>query len=116
MNVLNLLILLLISLLGGCQWFKSPKIDVNTVPITKPKLQIVNPAPIKPQSVVWIVVTPENASTVFADLTKKKSDLALFSLTDDGYENLSLNIAKMRKYIIEQNEIIAAYRKYYEGK
>jgi len=106
---------IVLSTLGGCELFKR-KIDVVTTPVQRPKLAIEKPQPLKPLKVQWFVITPETTNKVFADLTKKKTDLALFGLTDDGYENLSMNIAEMRKYIIQQNEIIAAYKKYYEEK
>lgn len=118
MNVKSLSIVLLISLiLSGCSLFKcKDDLNVNTTPITKQKLNIENPPPLKPSKVQWHVITPENSSDVFSDLAKKKTDLVLFGLTDDGYENLSMNIAEIRKYMIQQNEIIEAYKKYYEGK
>lgn len=118
MNVKSSLIVLLISIsLSGCGLFKcKDDRNVNTTPITKPKLNIESPPPLKPSKVQWYVITPETSSDVFGDLTKKKTDLALFGLTDDGYESLSMNIAELRKYIIQQSEIIAAYKKYYEGK
>lgn len=118
MSVKSLSLLLVISLsLSGCSLFKCKEtIDVNTVPIAKPKLQIENSLPLKPRKVTWLVVTPENASVVFTNLDKKNDDLALFSLTDEEYENLSMNIAELRKYIVQQNKIISAYRKYYEEK
>lgn len=118
MNVKNLLnkfaVILTISIaLSGCLFYKEP-IQITTIAVPKPKLQIENTPPLKLLSVQWVVVTPENADIVFTDMDKKKEDLALFSLTDSGYKNLSLNIAEIRKYIIQQNEILSAYRKYYE--
>ena len=38
----------------------------------------------------------------------------LIGLTDEGYETLSLNFAQIRAYMIQQNEIINAYKEYYE--
>lgn len=115
MNAKISLALLVISIgLSGCLFHKQPT-TITTISAAKPKLKIENTPPLKMSSVVWVVVTPENQSKVFDNIGKEKQDLALFSLTDDGYKNLSLNLAEIRKYIIQQNEILAAYRKYYEG-
>lgn len=114
MNVKNLLIPLLASLsLTGCWWDVKP-VEVTTVCTPKTSLNISDPQPIKSEKVEWFIITPENVDEVFNDLKKKKYDLVLFGLTDDGYENLSTNIIKVRKYLIEQKAIIKAYKDYYE--
>tara|TARA_R110000751_G_scaffold174209_2_gene280580 strand:- start:1915 stop:2139 length:225 start_codon:yes stop_codon:yes gene_type:complete len=62
----------------------------------------------------WVVVTEANHQTVFADLGKNRLDAALFGLTDDGYESLSLNLAHIRKYIAKLRATLRHYREYYE--
>ena len=42
----------------------------------------------------WIIVTEENVEKIFADLKDKKFSMAIFGLTDQGYEELSISIAK----------------------
>ena len=37
-------------------------------------------------------------------------------LTDDGYEELAIDMAEIRAFIAQQREIIAKYREYYEPK
>ena len=64
--------------------------------------------------VSWILITPNNAEKVWADLEKKKYDIVLFGLTDKGYENLSVNIAKIKQMVLQQKSVIAAYKNYYE--
>ncbi len=61
------------------------------------------------------VVTRDNSGKVFDDLKKKKVDEAIIGLTDDGYEILAINFAKIRNYIVMQKEIIKKYKNYYEG-
>jgi len=115
MNV-KILLALLISLgLSGCSWFDRVKeIEIKEVPIKRTPLNLPNPTPVSPKHVEWVVITPENVDNVFADLKKKKFNLVLFGITDDGYENLSINMAMLRKFIIEQNAIVSAYKEYYE--
>ena len=52
---------------------------------------------------------------VISELQKVNSNIALFALTDVGYENLSLNNAEILKLLSQQRSIIAAYKSYYEG-
>ena len=61
-----------------------------------------------------MLITPENAEKVWADLEKKKYDIVLFGLTDKGYENLSVNLAKIKQMVLQQKAVIAAYRNYYD--
>lgn len=62
----------------------------------------------------WILITPENADKVFAELKEKKVDLVLFGLTDEGYEELAINMAELRNFIASQRAIIIKYKDYYE--
>ena len=103
-----------VLVLAGCATNEVQPVVISTVPTQKTALALKDPEPIKTRKVQWFVITPENADEVFADLQKKKYSLVLFGLTDDGYENLSLNIAEIRAYMTEQKAIIKAYREYYE--
>lgn len=75
-----------------------------------------DPASPKMEKVEWIVITEENYKQVFEDLKKKKKDVVLFGLTDDGYEVLAVNLAKVRKYIVLNKDVLEKYRDYYEKK
>ena len=107
-------VLLSLGTLTGCATNEAQPVVINAVPVQKTALALKDPEPIKTRAVHWFVITPENAQDVFAELQKKKYSLVLFGLTDDGYENLSLNIAEIRAYMTEQKAIIKAYREYYE--
>jgi len=100
--------------LSGCSSIKA--LEIFSTPVEKIHLNLKNPNPVESRLVQWFVITPENMESVFKDLEKRKYSLVLFGLTDDGYTNLSLNNAELRKYIIEQQSIIKAYKKYYETK
>ena len=105
-----------LGVLTGCATNEVQPVVISTVPAQKTALALEDPDPIKTRKVHWFVITPENAESVFAELQKKKYSLVLFGLTDDGYENLSLNIAEIRAYMTEQKAIVEAYREYYEPK
>lgn len=109
----NFLIALCLISLTGCSSIPNIlKVDTAPVvkePLTLPKVDVINARDVK-----YIIVTPENAEQVFKDLENNKTDVVLFALTDDGYKNLSLNIAELMKLVKQQQAIIAAYKKYYE--
>jgi hypothetical protein len=107
--------------LSGCasfDFFGGPKekpIEIKTVQQDKVKLNLQEPQAVSTRKVEWFVITPENANEIFAELEKKKYDVVLFGLTDDGYENLSLNMAELRSYILKQRALIKSYKEYYEA-
>lgn len=115
-----LTILLSSFALTGCasfDFFGGPKvkpIEVKAVAQDKVQLNLKEPSPLEPRKVEWFIITPENANEVFTELEKKKYDVVLFGLTDDGYENLSLNMAEIRAYILKQRAVIKSYKDYYE--
>jgi len=116
MNVKNLSIFFASSIfLSGCSVLGTKPLEFACKPEERPILNLEDPKSILPKDVKWFVITPENYEDVFKDLESKKYDLVLFGLTDEGYENLSLNLSELRKYIMEQKKIIAAYKEYYES-
>lgn len=62
----------------------------------------------------FYVVTEENYAKVFAELTKKKYDPVIFGVTDDGFQILAVNNAKVLQLVMQQKAVITAYRNYYE--
>jgi len=76
---------------------------------------IVPPAqPIMQSDMNWTVITPENYAAKAEELSTK-GNVVLFALTPQGYQNLSMNVAELRKYIQQQNAVIAAYQEYYKN-
>jgi hypothetical protein len=62
------------------------------------------------------LVTPGNAEEVFTKLESQGENLVLFTLTDDGYQQLAITISELRNYINTQRTIILKYKEYYEPK
>jgi|TARA_A100001391_G_scaffold186490_1_gene155708 hypothetical protein len=85
-----------------------------TTEIERSKLSIPSVDTVKLDKVSWMLVTEENVTKVFEDIDKKKFNPVLFSLTDKGYEKLSVNFAKVRALVMQQQAVIAAYKDYYE--
>ena len=113
----KILLLSSVVLLSGCALFREPVKQIETVKVevSKPALNLPNPEPLKLRETKWIVITQENAEKIFEELEAKGQPVALFALTADGYEALSINIADIKTFIGTQKEIIIQYREYYEG-
>jgi len=106
----------LILLLSGCSLLtpQPREIQVSTVPIEKPQLELPQADELRLREVEWVLITPENAEEVFAEAEESGRPIVFFGLTDEGYENLGLNISDIRAFIQQQQTIIAAYENYYE--
>jgi hypothetical protein len=115
--------LCLALLSSGCAVLRNPfapepvkTVEVVTKAQERLPLNLPDPAPLDLAGSTWVIITPENAEEVWKKLQEQKSDLVLFGLTDDGYEQLAIDFAKIRNYIQQQREITNKYREYYEPK
>lgn len=118
----NSILVLLTLALTGCAHFNlfgkdeaTKPIETMCKPVERTPLALAEPAPLRLKAPKWIIITPSNADTIWKDLEAKKVDLALFALTDDGYEELSVDMAEIRNFINTQRSIIVRYKDYYEN-
>ena len=105
--------------LSGCvtlDWWRKPSepVKIEKKAVERTRLDLADPKPIKPSTHNWIVITPKNADRIWAEIKSKNVDLVLFALTDDGYEELAIDMAQIRNFIQQQRDIINKYREYYE--
>lgn len=87
--------------------------QVEVVTVEKPAPVYHPPLPnqIAPLPVEWRVLTPETMQVYLDDLNAGKAPVdAYYGLTPKGYENLSTNIAEIRRYIRQTISIIEYYR------
>ena len=112
----KILIIFLCLILSGCGWFRSEPLEVVTVPDEKVPLNIPDPEPIRLTKIQWIIITPENYEEVFAKLKAEGVDTVIFGLTDHGYEELAVNLATIKQFMVEQGATLKAYKAYYEPK
>lgn len=101
---------LLAFLLVGCT---TKPIEVSTTPVEKAPLILPAVENYYGRNVEWHIITPENAQKKFAELEKAGKNLALFAVTDDGYEALALNLKDLQKIILQYQAVVAAYKEYY---
>ncbi len=82
--------------------------EYKTLEIYQPPL----PQAINLEDVQFFVITEKNKDEKIAELEKLQSGaFVLMGLTPQGYENMAFNLQEIRRYILEQKEIILYYRK-----
>ena len=114
---MNRIILIVITaiLLTGCSIGGEKKIKIFSIEEPRAKLDYPMPDALILDKVRWIVITSDNAEEVFAKMKENKTDPVIFGLSDEDYELISKNFAQIRAYMIQQNQIIDEYKKYYES-
>ena len=88
-------------------------ITIQTQPIPRPALTLPPVDEFRGRNVEWIVVTPETVESVFAGLESRGQAVALFAVTGDDFENLSVNNQQALRVITQQQSVIDGYRAYY---
>lgn len=117
MRYINGLFLLAASttVLSGCSFFQQPpKIIEKPVYINRPAPVLPEVQPVEQQPLTWIIITEENFEQVVKEFEAQNKRLVFFATTPEGYEAMILNMADMRRYIVQQKAIIAAYKTYAE--
>ena len=117
MNLKILLILLVVSSSGCSLLGKDPYIPevkpVEVVTITKPAAIYHPPLPnqVRTKPVEWRVLTPDIMDEYLTDLKEGNAPTnAFYGLTTKGYENLSYNMAEVKRYIRQVPSIVEYYR------
>jgi hypothetical protein len=103
----------LVASLTGCASVKP--VEIITVAQPRTPLALTDPEPLQVAPVKWVVITPDNADSVFKQLAAKGQSLVLFALTDDGYQQLAVTMSEVRNFIATQRAIVIKYKEYYEA-
>ena len=117
----NLILSALLSstlLISGCGIFpqKVKPIEVVTKPIERAPLNLREPTLEGLAVPKWTIITPQNQDGVWKKIEEGGSKTVLFSLTDEGYEDLAFLMNALRNHIQTQKVIIQKYKDYYEPK
>jgi len=115
MKILLFLTLLLVS---GCSILGSGRdipevkpVEVVTVVKKAPTYHPPLPNQIDPVPVEWTVLTPELMQEYLDDLNEGNAPTnAWYALTTKGYENLSTNMAEVKRYLRQVLSILKYYR------
>lgn len=105
----KILLLSSISLLSACA--SQEKVVVQTEIIKADIPTQARPKPVSLSNVKFYVVTKENLNDFLKVFEKENNDIVFYSISVKDYEKMSLNIAELRRYIIQQDKIIVYYEK-----
>jgi hypothetical protein len=67
------------------------------------------PKPVSLSNIKFYVVTKDNLNDFLKTFEKENNDIVFYSMSVKDYEKMSLNIAELRRYIIQQDKIILYY-------
>ena len=106
----NYLALLLLS--SGCStWNPLKTIEIKTVEVERIIPTQNRPRPVKMNDIYFYVVTEENFEEFKQRFIKENGDLVGYVLSVRDYETLALNMAELKRYVLQQKEIIIYYEK-----
>ena len=115
---MKILLFLLLLLISGCSILGSGReipevkpVEVVTVVKKAPTYHPPLPNQIEPVPVEWTVLNPELIQEYLDDLNEGNAPTnAWYALTTKGYENLSTNMAEVKRYLRQVLSILKYYR------
>jgi len=113
--VLSSLILSALLLSSGCSYFKFKNplktIEIKTVEVERVIPTQNRPRPMSMNNIHFYVVTEQNFEEFKERFVKENGDFLFYALSVRDYETLALNMAEIKRYILQQKEIIIYYEK-----
>ena len=105
-----MLLLPLLLLSSGCSsWREVLPVEVKTVEVER-KIPIQNrPRPVKLDDVYFYVVSADNFDDFKKRFEKENGDLVFYALSVRDYETISYNMAELKRFIDQQQQIIVYY-------
>jgi hypothetical protein len=102
--------ILLISLVGCSLIQKPEKVVVTQVEFAERNIPIqARPKPVTLYDIDFYAVTKENIDEFEERFEKENGDLVFFAISVPDYENISLNMGELRRFIEQQSAIILYY-------
>ena len=101
-----ILILITTLALSGC--FGTKDVDIKADPVQPVVIHPPIPDQLQMREVKWTVFNRAKIEKLLADYPDQ--EIVLFALSAKGYENLSLNMAEVIRYLKEQKGVIIYYR------
>lgn len=101
--ILTILSVLLLASCGGVK-----DVNIKATPVKPTVIHPPIPSQLQMRGVKWTVFNREKIEKLLADYPDQ--EIVLFALSAKGYENLSLNMAEVIRYLKEQKGVIIYYR------
>jgi len=111
--LLTIPLLALVACGGGDMSEPTRPVVIQSQPIQRPNLNLPEVDPYNARPVEWVVVTPENADQVFAEMEAEGRAPTIFGVDEEGYENIAINTQESLRVIMQQQAQIDGYRQYY---
>lgn len=112
-KIINSIVMLII--LTNCSMIPTSTKPVEVVTIAEPVPMYHPPLPLEVQMVDidWEILTPEIMNEYLEDYENGSAPaIAYYSLTSKEYENLSMNMAEIKRYLRDTLSIVKFYRDY----
>lgn len=102
------LLLALTSLNSGCASVE-PTVVVKTDYVVKDIPIQPRPKPLNLHRVKFYAVTPENMEEFLERFEEESGTTVFFAMSVPDYENMSMNVAELRRYINQQKALVVYY-------
>ena len=108
---LSLLLLLSSVLLTSCGSIKT--LEIFSSPVEKKIIQPADPRPVKLELLKFDVVTSDNIDEFLAEVKKaqKNDEYVFYAISPKNFEVLALNMQEIKRFIMQQQDIIIYYKK-----
>ena len=105
-----MLLLPLLLLSSGCSsWREVLPVEVKTVEVER-KIPTQNrPRPVKLDDIYFYVVSADNFDDFRKRFEKENGDLVFYALSVRDYETIAYNMAELKRFIDQQQQIIIYY-------
>ena len=105
-----LIVLSLILLSSGCSsWKPLTEVVTETKIIERNIPTQERPKQVNLEDITWYVVTERNMDDFIKRFEDENGTLVFYAMSVRDYETLSLNMADLKRYILQQKEIIVYY-------
>ena len=102
----------LLLLSSGCSsWREVLPVEIKTVEVERKIPTQKRPRAVKMNDVYFYVVTEENFAAFKERFQKENGDLLFYALSVRDYETIALNMAELKRFIDQQQQIIVYYEK-----
>ena len=102
----------LLMLSSGCSsWREILPVEIKTVEVERKIPTQTRPRHVKMNDVYFYVVTADTFENFKKRFKKENGDLLFYALSVRDYENIALNMADIKRFIDQQQQIIVYYEK-----
>ena len=111
----NILYISCLLVLANCSMIPTSTKSVEVITIAEPVPMYHPPLPLEVQlvDIDWVILTPELMKDYLVDYEDGSAPAtAYYSLTSKEYENLSMNMAEIKRYLRDTLSVIKFYREY----